>query len=240
MPTSVVAVFSGLTFGGKSFLREWVMGLPEYAGAQTLAMDPIRRQLFGDRSDTHITKTEHVFKNEVTRFELKKKLIIERPPTVFLEMVMLTRAAHQRPFAEMMDSVNDYLRKIEQEEAQRDGRAPSTAVSVDFRCMYLYCDLEAVRRRIEYRRRDIERSGNTTSASVFDLGGFVRGAQQIEIPPDGYMPLYLNTSDESPGAVAQNQAEVLAFLQGKMPISDQESQRRMAEAVSILTEARTL
>lgn len=99
----LVGIFSGLVFSGKSFFRTWVMDLPEYKDAVFVAMDDIRQRFWPTRSDTHITKTEHVFKNEATRFEVKTRLIVEKPLAVFLEMVMLTREVHQRPFVEMVE-----------------------------------------------------------------------------------------------------------------------------------------
>ena len=235
----LVGVFSGLVFSGKSFFRTWVMSLPDYKDAVFVAMDDIRQRFWPKRSDTHIVKTEHVFKNEATRFEVKTKLIIERPLAVFLEMVMLTREAHQRPFVEMIKSVNEYLQTIGREEPQRDGKpASESPVEVDFRCIYFYCDLETVKRRIGYRQRELETVGNIFNASVFDFSGFLRGAQQIEIPPAGYIPLYLDTSDESEAALTRQREEILSFLRGEMPISEEELQRRAVDAVSFLDEAR--
>lgn len=237
----LVGVFSGLVFSGKSFFRNWVMSLSEHKDAVFVSADAVRNRLYGDRSDTHITKTEHVFKNEVTCFEVKSKLIVERSPAVFLEMVMLTREAHQQPFVEMVKSANCYLQTIEQEEAQRDGKpTPESPVKVDFKCIYFYSDLEAAKRRIGYRKRELETLGNVTNASVFDLGGFLRGAQQIEIPPTGYTPLYLNTSDESEEALNRQRGEVLSFLRGEMPINEKELQRRAVEAVAFLDQARRM
>jgi hypothetical protein len=234
-------MFSGLVFSGKSFFRNWAMGLPEFQNAQTVAMDDIRKLLWGDKSDTEITKTEHVFKNEATRFEVKKRLIIERPPAMFLESVMLTKEAHQKPFAEMIDNANWYLQTIEKEEATRDGlQPPEQSIKVDFRCIYLYCDLETVRRRIEYRLREVAASGDTSNASVFDFEGFLRGARQIEIPPVHYTPLYINTSNESSCALEKQHQEILSFLREGIPIDTEEHQRRADEAVTILDQARKL
>ncbi|OGN05671.1 MAG: hypothetical protein A2831_00625 [Candidatus Yanofskybacteria bacterium RIFCSPHIGHO2_01_FULL_44_17] len=234
----LVVVFSGLVFSGKSFFRNWAMGLSEFQNAQTVAMDDIRKLLWGNKSDTDITKTEHIFKNEATRFEVKRRLIIERPPAMFLESVMLTREAHQKPFVEMIDSANWYLQTIEKEEANRDDLPPSKqSIKIDFRCIYLYCNLETVRRRIQYRLRELEVSGNKSNASVFDSEGFLRGAKQIEIPPVHYTPLYINTSDESPHALEKQRQEILLFLRGEMPIGTEEHQRRSDEAVMILNQA---
>lgn len=240
-PRILVGVFSGLVFSGKSFFRNWVMSLPEYKDEVFVSADAVRGRLYRDRSDTHITKTEHVFKNEVTRFEVKTRLIVKRPPAVFLEMVMLTREAHQRPFVDMVESVNWYLQTIEEEEAKRDGQPVlESPVRVDFRCIYFYSDLEAVKRRIGYRKRELETMGNISNASVFDFDGFLRGAQQIEIPPTGYVPLYLNTSDESEEALNRQRQEVLSFLRGEMPITEKELERRAVEAVGFLDHARRL
>src|SRR3989338_8199905 len=236
----LVAVFSGLVFSGKSFFRNWVMGLPEYKEASMVAMDDIRKRLWGDKSDTEITKSSHVFKNEATIFEIKSKLIVERPFAIFTEMVMLTREAHQRPFVEMIKSASFYLQSIEKEEAEQAGWSmPELSVEVDFRCIYFYCDLETVRRRINYRLREIETVGNITNASVFDFEGYLRGARQIEVPPIGYVPLYLNTSDESPVGLARQRTEVLSFLDGNM-LSEGETEKRKIESVKILEQARKL
>ena len=240
-PRMLVGVFSGLVFSGKSFFRRWVMSLPEYREAAFVSADAVRDRLYGNRSDTNITKTEHVFKNEATRFELLTKLIVERPPAVFLEMVMLTRDAHQQPFAEMIESASRYLQIIEHEEFLRDNKpVPVSPVKVDFSCVYFYCDLETVERRIGYRRRELETLGNVTNASVFDFGGFIRGARQIEIPPAGYTPLYINTSDESEVALNRQREEVLSFLKGEMPIDEEELERRAVEAVAFLEQARQM
>ncbi len=236
----LVSVFSGLVFSGKSFFRNWVMSLPEYKDAVFVSMDDVRQRFWPTRSDVHIVKIEHVFKNEATRFEVKTKLIVERPQAVFLEMVMLTRKAHQVPFVEMLESANWYLQTIEREEAERDGKPiPELPITVHFRCIYFYCDLEAVRRRIAYRQRELETVGNITNASVFDFDGFLRGARQIEIPPAGYIPLYLNTSDESQESLVHQREEVFSFLRGEMPISEEELKRRVAEAVAMLEQVRS-
>ncbi|MBI2098125.1 MAG: hypothetical protein HYT49_00470 [Candidatus Wildermuthbacteria bacterium] len=232
----LVVVFSGLVYSGKSFFRNWVMSLPEYKDAVLVSMDDTREFLWPGRSDAHITRTEHVFKNEATRFVVKAKLIVERPQVLFLEMMMLTRDSHQRPFVEMIHDAKRYLQAIEREEAERDGvLVPDMPIAVDFRCFYFYCDLAAVRRRIQYRLQEV---GNPTNASVFDLEGFLRSARQVEIPPFGYTPLYVNTADESPKALARQRAEVLAFLRGEMPISEEELRRRAEEAVEMVGDFR--
>lgn len=229
----LIGVFSGLTYSGKSFFRDWVMALPEFKRARLVAMDNTRERLWPGRADAHITATEHVFKNETTRFEVKTMLIVEKPSALFLEMVMLTRAAHQRPFVEMIGDANRYLQIIEREEAKRDeAPAPEKPIEVDFRCVYFYCDLATVRRRIEYRRRERE-IGNLTDTGVLNLEGFYRSARQIELPED-YVPLLVNTSDETPEALTHQHGEILSFLRGEMPISKEESTRRAAEAAAIL------
>ena len=228
----LVGVFSGLVYSGKSFFRNWVMGLPEYRDALLVAMDDTREFLWPGRSDSHITRTEHVFKNEATRFVVKTRLIVGKPSALFLEMVMLTRKDHQHPFVEMVEDAQRYLQLIEREEVERDGvPVPKIPIAVDFKCIYFYCDLAAVRRRIDYRLRE---TGNPTNASVFDLEGFLRGARQIEIPPSGYVPLYVNTSDESPEALDHQREEILSFLRGEMPISVGELNSRAAEAVEMI------
>lgn len=230
----LLGVFSGLTLSGKSFFRNWAMDLPEYKNAMFVATDDVRQRLWSTRSG-FLTKTEYLFNNEATRFEVKTRLIVEAPSAVFLEMVMLTREAHQRPFVEMVQSANQYLWAIEREEAARDGKPiPESPITVDFRCIYFYCDMEAVKRRIGYRQRELETIGNASSTDVFNFDGFLLGARQIEIPPAGYTPLYINTSDESQEALARQREEVLSFLKGEMPVSEGELQRRASEAMTIL------
>jgi len=235
----LLGVFSGLTLSGKSFFRTWAMNLPEYKLAVFVAMDDVRQRLWPARSSN--TKTEHVFKNEATRFEVKTRLIVEKPPVMFLEMGMLTREAHQRPLMEMVESANGYLQAIEREQAERDGKPiPESFPAVDFRCVYFYCDAEAVKRRITYRQLELETLGNASGTDVFNFDGFLQGARQIEIPPAGYTPLYVNTSDESQEGLARQREEVLSFLKGEMPISEEELQRRASEAVTILDKIRRL
>lgn len=217
-----VCVISGLTFSGKSFLSNWLITQPEFKDVCQVAMDDVRQQVWGNKS---LTCTEHVFKNELTRNIVKAKIIVERPRMIFLEMVMLTREYHQKPFLEMVQSASRYADRIQNEKGE--GK-----VDIKFRCVLLYCDLETVSRRIQYRLK-----GNATGADVFDLQGYLDDAEEFELPCD-YAPLPINTSDESAESVKKIRDEVIAFLQGQMSISDGEYHRRMQEAADILTESK--
>lgn len=219
-----VCVISGLTLSGKSFLRNWLVAQPEFKDAHQLAMDDIRRQVWKDKD---LTCIEHIFKNELTRNALKTKIVIERPRVTILEMVMLTREYHQKPFLEILQSARWYVENIQKEKGENKA-------DIGFRCVLLYCDLETVRRRIQYRLKERD---NTTGADVFDLRGYLDDAGEFELPVD-YIPLPINTSDESFDSVKRIHEEVISFLRGQMPISDEEFKRRTKEASDILAEAK--
>ena len=230
----LVGVFSGLVFSGKSFWRERIAALPSYNEVFQLAMDDIRRRLWGDKE---LTKTEHVFKNEATRDELKTTLIVNKPPAIFLEMVMLTHESHQLPFVKIINSARCYLQKIEVEECEKSGvTKPADPINVDPRIIYFYCDLDAVRRRIKCRTEELERLGNRFNVDVVNFNGYINAARQMELPIH-YEPLYLDTSNESPEAQEKQEKEILEFFSGEMP-TNYDAARRHQEASRILEEAR--
>lgn len=215
----VVGVFSGLVFSGKTWWLERIMQLSQFAGAPRLQMDLIRRKLWGSKV---LTPLEHRFKNEVVRQELMRLLIIQGPPLVFMEAVMLTRKYHQLPLVTTIERLrHEYLLDD----------------AVHLRVVLFYCSLAVVGRRIESRREQIAREGNVHSVDVFDFDGYLDGARQIEVPMD-YELLPVNTSDESLVAVQRSQEEIVAFLGGGDPITKAEHSARIAEYESILCEVR--
>lgn len=206
-PKILVGIFSGIVFSGKSFFINWLYGLPEYnrGGVCKISSDDVRQRLWGNKN---LTEAEQIFKNEVTRHELKTLLVVKKPAIVLLELGLLTRI-HQQPLAETIKSAEWYLRKIAEEEQ-------SCPYSIDLRVICFYCDLETVKRRVRYRLEEVRCGDNKTNADIFDFNAYLKNARRAELPVD-YNPLYLNTSDESPKALAEQRQEVLEFLSGRSP-----------------------
>ena len=111
MPNRTVLILSGLEYSGKSYLLKRLLDRPELADAKAFPTDPIRIELYGDRADTHVTKHEHIFKNEVGRFRMLKALVLGAR-VVVSEAVMLTRQNHQLPMVEMVRQACRYVRNI--------------------------------------------------------------------------------------------------------------------------------
>jgi hypothetical protein len=173
-----IFVFSGPTLGGKSWLLERAREACLLDEASIIRMDDIRKKYWKDKV---LTSAEGVYRNELTRNELKKQLVIDRAPTVALEMPLLTRRNHQEPLVDTVKSAESYLAQI----ANEKGDAHP---SMTLRIILLYSSLDEARRRMMERLR---RDG--TNTDVFDFNWAVRIWAQYELP-NAYHPLYLNTS----------------------------------------------
>ena len=224
-----VCVVSGPTLSGKSYLLNWLLGLPEYRDAPLIEMDKIRQAIFGDRK---LTDSEHVLKNEATLHLLKTKLIVERPRIIFLEMGLPTENNHHKPLVATMADAQRYIEEIETELLER-----SHDLRISLKVILDYCDIESVKRRIGYRQSQIDPD---SCADVLDLETWLRDMSLLFEAPRVYEPLPINTSDESATAVQKRNREVIGFLRGNMPLEPDEWRQRMNEFESIIEKTRNI
>jgi len=237
-----VNVISGLPRTGKTTLLENITGKPEYKGAVIVRMDEVGNLLWRERqavrkgsTDTELTPTEKVYRNEATRNEIKKQLIVKNAGIVFSEMPLLTRQYHQRPLVEIVSSAEWYIQGIEKDIANRNSPpSPVNPSRVHLNVVLLYASPDIVRERVE---KDKENPRSKSDAGHINI--FLDAALKFEFP-DCYPYLLVDTTDESLGADQQRIEEVIAFLMGS--ISPQElaslNFERMPEAVADLEEAR--
>lgn len=217
-----INVLSGLICAGKSAYLRTLMRRPEFRDAISVGLDDIGTRYWGRRA---MTSTEKVYRNQLAREEVQRRIIVDGTQTVLLEMVMLTRKNHQEPFVRMVAKTEQYLRLIEPERAKMEQRDPvSDDSSIHLNVVLLYCSLERVQERIERRKRE-----GSSNSPVMSMSGALHAAIQFEMP-EAYIPLPIDTTDESEEAECNRMQEIMAFfLQGKTP-SQAVIDARMAEA----------
>lgn len=217
-----INVLSGLICTGKSAYLRKLMGRPEFHDAISVGLDDIGIRYWGRRT---LTSTEKVYRNQLAREEVQRRIIVDGAKTILLEMVMLTRKNHQEPFMRIVAETKRYLHLIETERAKMEQRECLHDDSkIRLNVILLYCSLERVQARIERRKR--EGSGNSP---VMNMEGVWHAAMQFEMP-EAYIPLPIDTTDESEEAECNRMQEIMAFfLQGKTP-SQAVLDARMAEA----------
>ena len=218
-----VNVMSGAICVGKSRLVKELLKLPEFRDAATVTLDQVGIRHWGRRI---MTKTEKVYRNELARNEVKEQLIVNWAEHVLVDMPMLTRANHQKPFVEMIGDAERYLRLIDPERDALEGKKITTnRPFVYLNVVLLYCDFETVKRRITVRGLEAEKSDSpaVSMEAVLDV------AVQFELPKD-YVPLPIDTSDESESAEELRMREIRGFLlERKFPTSSV-FRERMAQA----------
>lgn len=232
-----VLVFSGLPFSGKSYLLKRVAELLASHQPVIVRMDPIRERLYGNRADTHVTRSEHLFKNEVTRYQILEHLVLGAP-LVMVEMLMLTRADHQQPFVEMINRARKYILDIERECCLRDGQEPPTSpTKVDLRVVLAYASPAITAQRADTPSEERQRS----SAAVMDLVGIGGALKIFEFPaPNLYVPLPVDTSDESGETTRHRLQEIVAFSRGEWSLPDDERECRLTRAQAYFQELKQL
>lgn len=216
----IVTVFSGLPFSGKTWSLERMRN--SWPHAKIVQLDDVFRELYPGRADAHVTKIEHVYKNEVAREHILRALVLGAG-IVFTELVMLTRADHQQPFMSMIGRANTYVQAIEREYAQRERRDPRER-SVIARVVLLHCSVHATKRRAERSERD----GAQSDRLVTSLRGIKNAVLQFELPTL-YEPLYVDTSDETPTADAERYTRIARFIQEGTITGWSETRRRAKE-----------
>lgn len=225
-----VCVVSGPTLAGKSYLLNWLLGLPKYKNSFLIEMDKVRQVLFGNRK---LTDTEHVFKNETTLCCLKKCLVIERPDIVFMEMGLPTEDRHQIPLIATIADAQRYVDRIETERGL-ETRQESNGFKINLRVILTYCDIESVKRRISYR---LNKPDDKSYTDVFCIETYLRDMSLLFEVPRIYKPLPINTSDESETAVKAHRQEVLFFIAGGWPFNHATWTARIDEYKDIIDQA---
>ena len=216
-----VILLSGINFTGKTWHEKHVIALPEADAPVLVDMDVIRANLYGTRPDKHITKTEHLYKNECVRNEVLRHLVLGAQ-SVMVNSVMQTRRLHQKPFVDMIRRASDYVSDIEREQALHDFRDDPEA-EVTFRPVVLYCSLDVLKSRIARKGADRRES----KTLVFDLAAMSNSVLPYEHPV-AYSPLYLDTSDESAVAHASRIEDLQAYLStGIRPADHRERREQM-------------
>lgn len=109
-----INALSGLICTGKSAYMRKLMRLPEFRDAISVSLDDVGIRHWGRRI---MTSTEKVYRNQLAREEVQRRIIVNGVQTVLLEMVMLTRKNHQEPFVRMVAKTEQYLHLIEPERA---------------------------------------------------------------------------------------------------------------------------
>ncbi len=223
-----INVFSGCSCVGKSTYRDKFGNLPELQGAVSVGLNEVGIRYFGKRI---MTKTEKVYRNQLAREEIQRRIIVDGASQILLDMPMLTRENHQEPFVRMVEETNRYLEIIEPERAALENKTLDPSLcTVKLNVVLLYCSLNRVRDRIERRKRDANYAD-----SILRMEGVLRMGSQFEMP-EAYEPLLINTTDESEEAEKGRMSEILTFfLRGEKP-SQEIVRGRMLEAQAFLDE----
>ncbi|MDP2676846.1 MAG: AAA family ATPase [bacterium] len=209
MPDRNIVVFSGLPFSGKSWLLKKILQQEEFKDADVVRLDEVFHRLYPGRADNHVTKSEHVYKNEELRNDILRLLILGKA-SIVTEAVMLTREVHQGAFVELTKKASEYIKAIEAEYAQRDGFSiPEIPSSVNLKVILCFANAKTIEQRAsnrsEARKKDL--------APVNTLKGTWNAYRQFEFPDKTtYMPLYIDTSDESDEAENVRMIEILTFI----------------------------
>ena len=223
-----INILSGLICTGKSAYLRKLMGRPEFRDATTVSLDDIGILYWGRRT---MTGTEKIYRNQLAREEVQRRIIVDGAQTVLLEMVMLTRKKHQEPFVRMVADTEQYLRLIETERAKIGQRQfVQDDSNVRLNVVLLYCSLERVQERIERRKRE----GNSNSP-VLSMDGVLHAAIQFEMP-EVYDSLPLDTTDECEEAECNRMQEITAFFLREEKPTQAVFDTRMNEARKCLYE----
>lgn len=193
-------VISGLTFSGKSRLLKWLLAQPDFKNSPLIEMDKIRVAAFGERK---LCRTEHRYKNELTRQAIKNRVVIHRDQFIFSEMGMLSDEFHQQPLADALSNANRYLKMI----CEENRLAP---IQVGLRVILVFAHLPTVQKRVERRLHEIKEA-QKLGVDVFDLTGYGDEASQVNFPITAYQPLLLDTTNEDSEQDKFNKGMALSF-----------------------------
>lgn len=199
-----VCVISGMTFSGKSHLLEWLLAQPDFKNSPIIEMDKIRVAAFGEQQ---LCRTEHRYKNELTRQAIKNRAVIHRDQFIFSEMGMLSHDYHQQPLADTISDANRYLKMI----CEENGLEP---ILVGLRVVLVFAHLPTVQKRVERRLLEIKET-HELCMDVFDLTSYADEASQIDFPIIAYRPLLLDTTNEDQEWDQFNKHAALSFCAEK-------------------------
>lgn len=222
-----IFVVSGLPYSGKSSLVKQLCERPWYEGAVTFSQDKSGRSLYRDRNDAHITKTEHIFKNEWMRYEILRSLVLGAK-IVLVDSVMLTRLNHQKPMIEMIARAQQYVQAIELEKENQVAAPSSQAPIIRLKVLLCFATPEVLESRLlslESQDRIREDFG-----PLLDLRGIWGAYQYFEFPDTStYEPIYVDTSDVSPRAQHKRMAGIDKFFrEGVIDVALNESSKQKA------------
>jgi hypothetical protein len=222
-----VVIVAGPTLSGKSWLLKSIHPSLVSRGTAVVRMDDVRRLFWGER---HLTNTEGVYRNELTRNEIKRQLVIEGARLVLAEIPLLTRAKHQSPLLEMVLSAQEYIRGIDRDR-WAVGQVPPESV-VHLRVIYLYTSLEMAQVRLSQRMGQTDAS----NTNVFSIEQYLSIVNQTELPEPDLCPILpINMNGGSPGHIDRIMRAVAAFIEnGQTP----EPVGTLAEAADLFAETR--
>lgn len=240
-----VNVISGLPRTGKSYLLNNIRRRPEYQDAEVVRMDKVGKRLYGERqatragsTTTELTLTEKRFRNDETRLEMRRQLVANNAEVILMETPLLTWRYHQRPLVEIVASAQWYVRGIEREIAERNLEPYPFPSGVHLNVVLLYASPDVVRERFKKEKR---RKRATANSDAGHVNIFLDAALKFQFPdPEYYLPLLVDTTEESRAAQRQRVEEVLAFLRGEIPKREVKLiySGRLPQAVSYLKETR--
>ncbi len=214
-----VCVISGLTFSGKSRMLKWLLEQPTLNDSPLIEMDKIRIASFGERQ---LCRTEHRYKNELTRQAIKNRAVIHRDPFIFSEMGMLSHEFHQQPLTDIILNANKYLKLI----CEERGLAP---IQVGLRVILVFAHLPTVQKRVERRLREIKEA-RELGVDVFNLTGYADETSQVDFPITAYTPLLLDTTDECSERDDFNKNLALSFcIESRDAIANDIASARLAK-----------
>jgi hypothetical protein len=197
----IVGIISGLTFTGKSFTMKKLLRLPQFRNTAVIEMEEIRKRYWGDKYTYESLKN---FRNELTRIEIKRLLLIEERDMVLAEIPMLTDIYHQRPMVSMLHDASLCIAGV-QKDKERRGEKFEADVDIELRAVLLFASIEAVETRVSYRESD-----PSDLSDVRSIKQYAWIAEQYQLPL-AYTPLYVDTSDET--KTEENFNKIVNFLE---------------------------
>lgn len=241
-----VNVISGLPRTGKSYLLKDIKRQPEYLDAVIVRMDKVGRRLYGKRqatragsTTTELTPIEKIFRNDETRLEMRRQLVAYNAGVILMETPLLTREYHQQPLVEIVANAQWYIGGIEKELADRNSQPlPSKESEVHLKVVLLYASPDVVRERFE---KESKRKIPTANSDAGHINIFLDAAVKFQFPDSNcYVPLLVDTTEESHAAHLKRVEEVSSFLRGDILPEELLSinSKRMPKAVAYLEEAR--
>jgi len=219
-----VHLVTGHVGSGKSHYFSILRKLPEYQGLDVFvsSTDTVRVEYYYERAggivedntlghltlDRLLTEWDKVYNNELLRVDAERAFLVRGCKKALLDVVMRTRRFHQRPFVAMVRKVQQYLRLIDEELAnRRDMLSPDPPSTVHLRVVLFFCDFDTTIRRLMKRWKVDEKTA---------LIPFCQSTASYELP-DAYPFLAINTFDGSRRGEAERVREIRDYFSGRTP-----------------------